>query len=95
MTNEGIGPAIIKSTELMYKQSKYEGWDKVLEAAGVRSIRKGSWNLGDGAPFAVGKSIDYLKLNLKEGEMNGYIGISVLISYESIYGEAHELSFSF
>lgn len=95
LTNEGIGPAIIKSTEFTFEGVKYTEWDSVLGASGLKSQRKGSWNLGIDAPFAVGKSINYLKLNMKEGEKTGYLGISVAIFYESIYGEQHELSFSF
>jgi hypothetical protein len=95
LTNEGIGPAIIKSTEFTFNGVKYHDWDKVLVAAELSSLRKGSWNLGNDAPFAVGKSVNYLKLNMREKEKSGSLGISVVIAYESIYGEAYKLSFSF
>jgi hypothetical protein len=95
LTNEGIGPAIVKHTEFIYQGQKFNDWDAVLEAANVKSIRAGSWNLGTDSPFSVDKSINFLKLRIREGERSANIGIATTISYESIYGESFELSFNF
>ena len=42
LTNEGIGPAIVKQTEFIYEGQKFNDWDAVLEAANIKSIRGGA-----------------------------------------------------
>ncbi len=95
LSNEGIGPAIVKSIEYSYDNKTYTHWDAVLEAAGIKAIRLGSVNIGNNSPIAVEKVIDYLSLRRVEDADRKPFGISVLIKYESIYGDPFELKFDF
>ncbi len=93
--NEGIGPAIIKSTELKYKGNTYIHWDAVLDAAGIRDLRVNSTNLGNDAPFRTEKEVIFLEI--KSDPYNPkHFGIDITIKYTSIYGaEVYELKTSF
>lgn len=95
LMNEGIGPAIIKATELTYEGKVYSHWDAVLDAANIRSERVNSTNIGVDSPFKIDKEIIFLEI--KNDPLNPKtFGIDVLIKYTSIYGgEILELPISF
>ncbi|OEK01374.1 hypothetical protein BFP97_07520 [Roseivirga sp. 4D4] len=95
LMNEGIGPAIIKSTELTYDEKVYTHWDAVLDAANIRDRRVNSTNVGNDSPFKIDKEIVFLEI--KNDPLNPVtFGIDVLIRYTSIYGgEIQELTIGF
>lgn len=95
LMNEGIGPAIVKSTTLTYKGKSYSHWDAVLDAADIRSKRVNSTNIGEDSPFRMDKEIVFLEIKNDPLKPVRY-GIDVLIKYTSIYGgEIIELKTSF
>lgn len=95
LMNEGIGPAIIKSTTLTYDGKTYSHWDAVLDAAGIRDSRVNSTNIGINSPFRMDKEIVFLEILNDPKERNKF-GIDILIKYTSIYeGEVSELKTSF
>gem|GEM_PF-1172909 len=95
LMNEGIGPAIIKSTELTYKGKVYSHWDAVLEAANLKGERVNSTNIGVDSPFKIDKEIVFLEIKNDPSNPKTF-GIDILIKYTSIYGgEIQELPISF
>ena len=88
--NEGVGPAIVKSTELIYGGKTYTHWDAVLDAAGIRDKRVNSTNFGIDSPFATDKEVVFIELERDPTNMEP-IGISIVIKYTSIYKEPDEL----
>lgn len=95
LMNEGMGPAIIKSTELTYDGKVYSHWDAVLDAAGIRADRVNSTNVSNDSPFKIDKEIVFIEL--KGDPLNPKpFGIHVRINYTSIYeGEIQTLERSF
>lgn len=90
LLNEGVGPAIVKSTELIYKGKTYSHWDAVLDAAGIREKRINSTNIGTNSPFATDKEVTFVELERDPMNATAY-GISIIIKYTSIYEEPFEL----
>ncbi|MBO3700667.1 hypothetical protein [Roseivirga sp. E12] len=95
LMNEGIGPAIIKSTELTYNGKTYSHWDAVLDAAGLRKDRVNSTNISNNSPFRIDKEIVFIELKGDPRNPKPF-GIDVAIKYTSIYdGEIQTLKKSF
>ncbi len=95
LMNEGIGPAIVQSTELTYKGKTYNHWDAVLDAAEIRNLRVTSTNIGENSPFRMDKEIVFVEMINAPSDPQRF-GINVLIKYTSIYGgETLELKTSF
>lgn len=91
LSNEGIGPAIIKKVSYKYDGETYHNWDDVLRAADLLKARTGSYNMSPDSPFAVDKTVVFLRLNIQEESVRT-IGIEILIEYESVYEEPFELT---
>ena len=94
LTNEGIGPAIVKSVELTYKGKTYSHWDALLDAMNLRSSRVNSTNLGKDSPFKMDKEVSLIQL-IRDPVKPIPLGVDILIKYNSIYNEPFELSTSF
>ena len=95
LSNEGIGPAVVKSIKYTYQGKTYTDWDAILTAAEISDLRLGSMNIGNDSPVAVDKVIQFLALRRTENLIGGSFGIHVLIKYESIYGDPFELELDF
>ncbi len=95
LMNEGIGPAIIKATELSYDGKVYSHWDAVLDAAGLRDKRVNSTNVSNDSPFKIDKEVVFIELKGDPLDPKPF-GIHVVIKYTSIYeGEIQTLEKSF
>lgn len=95
LSNEGVGPAILKGMEFTYQGKTYQNWDGVLDAANLDQYRINSTTFTKDSPFAVGKTMLFLKLDRTEKDLRNRLGIDIKIKYESIYGEPFELDMSF
>ena len=95
LSNEGVGPAILKEIEFTYQGQTYSNWDEVLTAADLNAYRINSTTFSKDSPFAVGKTMLFIKLNRSEDGLRQRLGIDVKIKYESIYEEPSELNMSF
>jgi len=95
LSNEGVGPAILQSTEFTYQGKTYYTWDEVMTAANLNDYRRGGVTFSKDSPFAVGKTVIFIRLLRAEEHLRGDLGIDVKIKYESIYGESFELPMSF
>lgn len=95
LSNEGVGPAILKKQEYSFGGKTYGTWDEVLKAANIFEQRINSTTFSPNSPFAADKTIVFLKLDRTEAELSKPIGISVKISYESVYEEPFELKINF
>lgn len=93
VSNDGIGPAVITNVTYTYDGKSYKGWDPVLDAANIRSLRSDSHNFGSHSYMPSGKRINYLVI--KKRHEDPPIGIRALINYESIYEEPFEMSIEF
>lgn len=87
LTNEGVGPAILKSMEFRYDGNTYKNWDELLKVANLSDIRLDSYTFTPDSPFAVGKTVTFLKLHRPEDSLTAHLGIHVKIKYESVYEE--------
>ncbi len=94
LTNEGIGPAIVKSISYFYEGKEYQKWEDVLEAANIKQLRVFSFSFSEDAPFSAEKTQPLLELTRGEGE-RGSIGIELLVKYTSIYNEPFEFRMDF
>lgn len=94
LSNEGVGPAIIKEVKFFFKGKEYERWGDVLKAAHLYERRTNSYTFTGDTPFAVQKQVHFLELNTKDLQLNT-VGIKVLIHYESIYKEKFQLEINF
>lgn len=95
LSNEGVGPAILQSTEFTYKGKTYYKWDDLLDVTNLRKYNRGTVTFSPESPFAVGKTIVFFKLLRKEDSLRNQLGIDVKVKYESIYEEHFELKMSF
>lgn len=95
LSNEGIGPAIVKSIEYTFEGKVYTHWDAILEASGLREYRLGSLNIGLNSPVATEKTMTLLSLRRTETQFRADTGVKMLIKYESIYQEPFELEINF
>lgn len=95
LLNEGIGPAIIKGTELKYKGETYSNWDALLDAIGTREIRVNSTTIGENSPFRAEKEVVFFEM-LSDPLNPDPMGVEVIVKYTSIYGgEVFEVKTSF
>ena len=95
LSNAGVGPAILKSIEFRHKGNTYQSWDGVLKAANLTDRWINSTTFGKDSPFAVGKTVTFLKLRRPEDSLTSSLGIHVKIKYESIYEEPFEKDITF
>lgn len=91
LANQGYGPAVVKSFELIYDDQAYGNWNAVLEAAGEEENINFLRNYGEGSVIAPGREdvLCRLKTSFIQKE------ITIKIVYESIYEESTEESFTF
>lgn len=95
MSNEGVGPAVIKRVDYTYDGVTYNQLDEMLEAANLRVKRMNSTNFGKDSPFPVEKTVVFLELNRADSSLSKPLGISVSVKYESIYKGPFELNLDF
>lgn len=95
MSNEGVGPAVIKRVDYTYKGVTYNQLDDMLNAANLKRKRTNSTNFGKNSPFAVEKTVIFLELNREDSSLRKPLGVSVSVKYESIYKEPFELNINF
>ena len=91
LSNQGVGPAIITSVEYFYNDEKFSSWDEVLRKADLIDRRKNSYTYSGNSPFASGKEVSFLVLDIKETETQLIAPLRIIIHYESIYEEDFEL----
>lgn len=92
LSNQGVGPAIIQKVEYFYDNQKFKSWDEVLRKANLIDRRKNSYTYTGNSPFASGKEVSFLVLDIKETETNLITPLRIVIHYTSIYEENFELS---
>lgn len=91
VSNQGYGPAIVKSFELVYDGNSYSNWNSVLDAAGEGDNIRFLNNYGEGSLIASGKEEVIMRLKTEFNDKN----ITVKIEYKSIYNEEDSIEFTF
>ena len=89
-SNQGFGPAIIKSMTYSYNNKIYNSLEDFLKNSGEIRNRLGSFQYGKNTVVASGER--KLILKLKNRNLRG---VTVNISYESLYEDSKEFSFKF
>ena len=92
ISNEGYGPAIVKSFKLSYDGKSYSNWNSVLDPAGEGGNIRFLSNYSDGSLIASGKEDVLLRL---QTDFRKNKGITIEIEYESIYQEKGTIEFTF
>ena len=95
LSNQGFGPAIIKNIDYRFDGKSYKNWDEVLTAANLRDKRTNSYTYSSNSPFASGKEVEFLELDINQSEIGLLKTLSVIIYYESIYKEDFDLRIDF
>lgn len=91
LSNQGYGPAIVKKFELIYEGKSYPHWNAVFDASGENENIRYLRNYAEGSVIAPGRE-DAL-FRLKTSFENK--GITLKVTYQSIYEEVFELDFTF
>jgi hypothetical protein len=97
LSNEGIGPAIIRSVEIEIPDAlgggTYEEWGPAIEALRARGVEVPSyWNFESGEALGVQKSQELLRAIVARGpaadELLSHLAeVSVTVTYASVYGD--------
>ncbi len=90
ITNEGIGPAIIKNMSFIHQDKTYTNLYELLKSVGESKNIMGTIHYSKNSIFPSGKAQFITRLRGRH-ERN----IRVLIDYESIYEEVQHYEFSF
>ncbi|WP_139135223.1 hypothetical protein [Roseivirga sp. 4D4] len=91
VSNQGYGPAIINSFELIYDGKAYSDWNSVLGEAGEGGNIRYLNNYSEGSLIASGKEQVLMRLETDFNNKN----ITIKIEYKSIYNEEDSIEFTF
>ena len=90
INNKGVGPAIIKEASFSFDGKTYDDIEKLLRESGLIKIRLGGYTLNPDAVISADE--DRLLVRLKGRDIKG---VKVNLTYESVYEEQYDMSFSF
>ncbi len=92
ISNHGIGPAIIQDISYVFEDSVYQEWDSILLAANLMDDVTARMSYGKNTVLSPNSKYVILKMRKKNPKP---IGISINITYQSIYEDEFELKLKF